>query len=141
MSRSGYVDDMEDQWALIRWRGAVTSAIRGKRGQAFLREMLAALDALPEKRLIAHELEQDGEVCALGSVGKARSLDMSQVDPEEYEQVCELFGIPEALAREIEYVNDEWPGYRDSDEERFQTVRKWIVSQLSEVKSQQEPHK
>lgn len=45
---------------MIRWRGAVASAIRGKRGQAFLREMLAALDAMPEKRLIAGSLVFDG---------------------------------------------------------------------------------
>lgn len=44
MSRSGYNDDC-DGWALIRWRGAVNSAINGKRGQAFLRELVAALDA------------------------------------------------------------------------------------------------
>ena len=55
MSRSGYHDGI-DQWDLIRWRGAVASAIRGKRGQAFLREMLDALDALPEPKLIAHDL-------------------------------------------------------------------------------------
>jgi hypothetical protein len=50
MGRAGYSEDC-DGWALIRWRGAVTSAIRGKRGQAFLREMLDALDALPVKRI------------------------------------------------------------------------------------------
>jgi len=93
--------------------------------------MLAALDALPDKRLIAHDLEKDGMVCALGCVGKARSLDMSKVDPDEYEEVCALFGIPEALGREIEYVNDDWLGYHTAPEERFQTVRRWIVSQLS----------
>lgn len=60
MSRSGYTEDCEDDWALIRWRGAVNSAIRGKRGQAFLREMLAALDVMPEKRLIAGNLVFDG---------------------------------------------------------------------------------
>ena len=31
MSRSGYEDGLE-MWDLIRWRGAVASAIRGKRG-------------------------------------------------------------------------------------------------------------
>jgi hypothetical protein len=46
MSRSGYSDD-HSEWDLIRWRGAVASAIRGKRGQAFLRELLVALDAMP----------------------------------------------------------------------------------------------
>ena len=38
MSRSGYSDDL-DNWDLIRWRGQVSSAIRGKRGQGFLREL------------------------------------------------------------------------------------------------------
>jgi len=56
MSRSGYSDDCEDNWSWICWRGAVKSAIRGKRGQAFLRETLAALDALPERKLIAKDL-------------------------------------------------------------------------------------
>lgn len=45
MSRSGYSEEL-DQWDLIRWRGQVASAIRGKRGQAFLRAMLAALSLL-----------------------------------------------------------------------------------------------
>lgn len=128
--RSGYSEDIDDNWQLIRWRGAVASAIKGKRGQAFLREMLAALDALPDKRLIAHELEQGGEVCALGSLAKARGMDTAKIDPEDYEAVASSFGIPEALAREIEYVNDEWPGYRDTAEQRFETVRKWVVSNI-----------
>ena len=61
MSRAGYTDDMDDYWSWIRYRGAVRSAIRGRRGQAFLKEMLAALDALPEKRLITEDLVIDGE--------------------------------------------------------------------------------
>ncbi|KGC50992.1 hypothetical protein DO66_5867 [Burkholderia pseudomallei] len=36
MSRSGYSDDCGG-WSLIRWRGAVNSAIKGARGQKFLR--------------------------------------------------------------------------------------------------------
>ena len=52
---------MCNEWSLIRYRGAVKSAIRGKRGQAFLREMLAALDAMPEKRLSAGALIFDGQ--------------------------------------------------------------------------------
>jgi hypothetical protein len=65
VSRSGYSDGCEG-WDLIRWRGAVESAIRGKRGQAFLKELLAALDALPEKKLVANELVTlQGQVCIL----------------------------------------------------------------------------
>jgi len=49
MTRHGYVDDSEDTLAYGRWRAQVQSAIRGKRGQAFLKELAAAMDAMPEK--------------------------------------------------------------------------------------------
>lgn len=151
MSRSGYCDDIDDQWALIRWRGAVASSIRGKRGQAFLREMLAAMDALPEKKLIANDLERaDGAVCAIGSVGHARGVDMSRLDPEDYSTVAGAFGIAEPLAQEIVFMNDEawhWAcddkgylkkneageHYRITPEERFEKMRAWIVSKIREV--------
>jgi hypothetical protein len=127
----------------------VASAIRGKRGQAFLREMLAAMDAMPEKRLIAHELQCSDGVCAIGSVGKSRGLDMGSLDPEDYERVADAFGINPKLAQEIVYMNDEahyWStndkGYINHDEagksiritpeERFQKMRAWIVSKLKE---------
>lgn len=139
MSRAGYSDDL-DNWALIRWRGAVASAIRGKRGQAFLREMLMALDALPYKRLITHELEQEGEVCALGSVGKLRGLNMSEIDPEEYEQVSAAFGIPECLAREIEFENDEGH-WKQTPEERFAYIRRWVERNLRAAPPREEPGK
>lgn len=120
-----------DGWELIRWRGAVASAIKGKRGQAFLQEMLTALDALPEKRLVASELEKDGEVCALGSVGRARGLDMAAIDPEDYSSVAERFGIAEAMAREIESINDDDFSYQQrTPEKRFEIVRKWVTDNL-----------
>lgn len=31
MNRSGYVDAYDDSWHVIKWRGAVASAVRGKR--------------------------------------------------------------------------------------------------------------
>ena len=134
MSRSGYSEDIEE-WALIRWRGAVASAIRGKRGQAFLREMLAALDAMPEKRLIDCELEVNGEVCALGSVGKARGLDMSELDPEDRYTVANVFGIARAMAAEIVFENDDGAGYwsKETPEARWHRMRAWVVSNLKEV--------
>lgn len=107
MSRSGYSDDCEDQWGLIRWRGAVNSAINGKRGQAFLREALAALDAMPEKRLVTDELQADGDFCTLGVVGAARGLQLEKIDTEDWQQLSHEFGISEALAREIMFENDQ----------------------------------
>ena len=135
MSRSGYTDDTDDidNWALIKWRGAVASAMRGKRGQAFLREMLAALDALPNKLLIADDLfsPMDGEVCALGSVGKARGIDMSALDPHDHMLVAEAFGIPHALACEIMEANDDHY-IAETCEARFTRMRRWIETKLIE---------
>jgi len=114
MSRSGYTDDC-DGWALIRWRGAVSQAIRGKRGQATLREMLQALDALPEPSLASESLiTADGEYCALGALGKARAMDLERIDPEDREAVATAFGVAEALAAEIMDLND-----RDAFDERI----------------------
>ena len=134
MSRSGYEDSADcSNWSMLRWRGAVASAIRGKRGQAFLREMLTALDAMPEKQLIAAELEKSGQVCAIGCVGKARGIDMSELDPNDRETVAEVFGISAALAAEIMWTNDEatWHNH-EAPESRFERVRAWVVAQLRE---------
>ena len=131
MSRSGYTDDVDDSLALGRWRGRVASAIRGKRGQAFLREMLAAFDALPEKRLIKHELVCEEGCCAMGSVALARGLDVAGVDPEDPEQVAPLFDIAEVLVQEIAFLNDEECEH-STPEDRFESMRRWIVSQIKE---------
>lgn len=127
MSRSGYSED-GDNWDMIRWRGAVKSAIRGARGQAFLRELLAALDALPSQRLVYGELQENGEVCAIGSVGLRRGVDLAELDPYDYDNLADTFGIAQAMVREIEAVNDEWR--REPPEQRFARVREWIVEQI-----------
>lgn len=134
MSRAGYHDDL-DEWALIRWRGAVKAAIRGKRGQAFLREMLAALDAMPEKCLIASELvTEQGEVCAMGAVCMARGLDVRELDPDEPEDVAGVVGLSEAMVREIAYENDEGfcGAWREEEtpERRWTRMRAWVAKQI-----------
>lgn len=128
MSRSGY-SDCCDGWDLIRWRGAVTSAIRGERGQKMLCELAAALDAMPEKRLIAESLQEEGEVCALGCLGKARGTAMERLDPYDREGLGKAFGIAPALAAEIMYINDEW-GYKETPEQRWQKMRRWVMEQI-----------
>ncbi len=131
MSRSGYTDDYDTEWQLIMWRGAVKSAIRGKRGQAFLKEMLTALDALPEPQLIDGYLEFHGQVCAVGSVGVQRGIDMSKIDAHDPYSVAKAFGIARAMAAEIEFINDDDYGWRkETPEQRFQRVRSWVVSKI-----------
>ena len=133
MSRSGYTDDCyDDQWQAIMWRGAVASAIRGKRGQAFFRELIDALDAMPERRLIAHDLEKDGAVCAIGSVGTRRGVEMGKLDPEEPSQIAEAFGIAAPLVREIEWYNDEGGNSRETPEDRWRRMRAWAEKMLTQ---------
>jgi hypothetical protein len=141
MSRSGYTDDMDDDLAMGRWRGCVASATRGKRGQKLLADLLAALDAMPTKALVAHELETaDGDVCALGALGKARGMDMSKIDPGEPDEVASSFGVASPLVQEIAYMNDEYRDSRWDDatrryvdinpEERWVLMRTWVASQI-----------
>lgn len=142
MSRSGYSDDWGgNEWQYIRWRGAVTSALRGKRGQAFLRELLAALDALPEPRLVASAMERDGDYCALGSVARARGEMLVLPDPD-YEwgydregrrTIAEHFGIASAMAAEIMYENDEGTWNPETPEHRFLRMRAWVFEHLEEA--------
>ena len=132
MGRSGYSDDC-DEPAIHLWRGAVAAATRGKRGQQFLHDLVAALDALPMKRLVAEELEVNGEVCALGSVGQVRGLQMHDVDPYDSKTVASLFGIAPALAKEIMFENDEGHWGRETPEARWKRMRAWAIRQLKQV--------
>jgi len=138
MSRAGYSDDL-DQWELIKWRGQVASAIRGKRGQKLLRELLSALDAMPEKKLIAHELRtEQGEVCALGALGIARGIDLENLDPEDPDGIAAAFDVAQQLVREIEYHNDDWRG--ETPETRYERMRKWVASLITERPQRLDAH-
>ncbi len=129
MSRSGYSEDCEN---LGLWRGAVESAIRGKRGQAFLREMAAALDAMPVKELIAGEVVRDSEhVCAIGAVAVARGLDVEGIDVSDGDDVGKTFGVAGALAKEIAFMNDDDFGYAaETPAVRWKRMRAWVEVQL-----------
>jgi hypothetical protein len=132
MSRSGYTDDYDNNWRLIMWRGQVASAIRGKRGQSMLKDLLTALDAMPEKRLISNDLvNSEGEVCAIGALGKSRGIDMATIDPEDPDQVSAVFNIAPQLACEIAYENDEGRWRTETPEERYQRMRDWVVSNIA----------
>ena len=108
MSRSGYGDDFGDNDYPGLTLGPFVRAANGARGQAMLRELLAALDAMPDKSLVADALvSEDGEFCALGVLGNARGLDMSPLDPDDWDAVAKAFGVAPSLVREIVEENDE----------------------------------
>lgn len=144
MSRHGYTEDFcDDHWALIRYRGRVKSAMRGKRGRALLRDLMDALDAMPEKRLIAGTLKShEGEHCAIGVVAEARGIDLEPVAPIDAEanygedpELANQLDVATCLLNEIEFVNDEfWPHHEaEADAARWKHVRRWAERQLDKA--------
>ena len=136
MSRSGYNEDYDDGNPWL-YEQAVSRAFNGHRGQAFLRDMLAALDAMPVKRLIAHEWVKGDEACALGVIAKARGVsgDVAKYDPGDPEGArgaAYLLNIAESMAREVVYWNDEC-ARRETPEERWTRMRKWVASAIQGV--------
>ena len=163
MSRSGYSDDgdCDSNWPFICWRGAVASAMRGKRGQQTLQEIAEALDAMPVKELAKDSLRNAaGEFCTLGALGHARGMDMSRISDDDRTSVAKAFNISEAMAAEIMDANDEhtedyewkeveicgpmrFPRDRhirevrvpvaDANARRWSYMRNWIQERISKV--------
>ena len=131
MSRSGYSDDPGECRDFNMYRGTVDRIIEGRRGQAFLRELVSALDTLPVRALRADVFVEREQVCAMGAVAVARGVDakrLSIVDPEEPESVGKLLGIPRQLAAEIAFENDEVAC--GDDEDRWHYMHNWATSQI-----------
>jgi hypothetical protein len=115
MSRSGYSDDYGDgdPLAMGRWRQAVQRALDGRRGQAFLRDLLETLDSMPDKRIYSGSFATtNGEFCTLGAHAARKGVKVDDLgdaeDGCEPEEVGQRFGIARAMAAEIMYLNDEY---------------------------------
>jgi hypothetical protein len=136
MSRSGFYDDDSDydQLAAGRWNGQLASAIRGRRGQGFLKDLLDSLDAMPEKRLIADDLVREGEFCTIGVLGAKRGVDLAVIDPYDHDKLASTFDIAPQLVRQVEWENDEG-GYRETPEARWKRMREWVASQINVTES------
>jgi hypothetical protein len=133
MSRHGYSTDGEN---VAMWRGTIASATRGKRGQAFFRSLVEALDAMPEKRLVEGALQTAEGDCAFGCLARARGVDLSGMDvstdewdTEQWDKLGALFDIAPQLAQEVMFINDDsWNV--TTPEERWQAVRTWAARQI-----------
>lgn len=150
MSRISYCDDEDFQNQAYLWQANQERSINGRKGQAALRELESALLALPEKRLIAGELENAvGEVCAVGALAKFKGkenprvaanedkvpLEDSEVLPEELEEVtidlAQELGMPRMIAVAVVHENDDcWPA-SITPEQRYNKVLAWTQQQLS----------
>ena len=61
-------------------------------------------------------LFETASVCAIGAVGKQRGIDMTKIDADDPPQVAGAFGIAQAMAQEIVYINDEWGSSKETPE-------------------------
>jgi hypothetical protein len=141
MSRYCDSDDYDwEPWMEGQAAGAMRSAIRGRRGQQLLRDLIAGLDALPVPELAAGALEdpETGCVCALGAVrlqrgAKAVPLRFDPDDPDiDWRDLAEPFDISETLAHAV--VSENEYGSKRNDEQsrrmRWRSVRAWAVGHL-----------
>lgn len=131
MSRSGYTEDADNDWQLHLWRGQVASAMRGNRGQKLLHDLLEALDAMPDKRLIKNEF-WNGEACALGVLGVRRGVDVVTIDTKDYDGIAATFGVARQVVMEIEFMNDDGGSYCENPEKRWTRMRAWVFGSLKE---------
>lgn len=141
MSRSGYSKDydcyVDYPNASALYHANVERSIKGKRGRSFFQELANALDAMPEKFLISHDLiDDEGGYCAMGAVFKARGLDTREIDPHDPDQVGKHLGITECMAREISFQNDDDFNYAGNYEnpetpaQRWIRMRAWVAEKL-----------
>jgi len=129
MSRINISEDEDYPGQFDLWQANCNRQINGKAGQAALRELEAALLALPQKRLIRNAVaHEDGDVCAVGALlvlkhaqrkGITRDAAIKvYASPEGYEpddywdgndtaDLAEAEGIPKLLAWQLVYLNDE----------------------------------
>ncbi len=124
-----------------RYEAAKRSTLRGRRGQAFLRELVAALDALPQPELSEGALgdQRTGCVCALGAVALAQGQSFADLAKDDGngspDEAAEWYSISPTLANEIISANDDWRDGNTVDvrRSRWRHVRAWAVRHLIEA--------
>ncbi len=141
MSRYCDSDDYDwEPWMEGQAAGAMRSAIRGRRGQQLLHDLIAGLDALPVPELAAGALEdpETGCGCAFGAVRIHRGADVvplhfDPTDPDiDWRDLAEPFDISETLAHAV-VAQNEYSSKRNDEQSRrrrWQSVRAWAVGNL-----------
>lgn len=151
---SRFYDDGEQTMPYDLWLHNIRAAIKGKRGQAILRDLREALLSLPEKRLIEGAIcnapseaaaRPVAEFCAVGALafyrgvksGKApadviESLPQGEQDDWTTIRLGRSLGMSDTLAWDLAYKNDET--FADlTPEQRYEKYLAWVESQILPV--------
>lgn len=155
MSRSYNEDNDWDYARQCLWDNAVRRATHSKRGQKVLRDVEAALLALPEKRLIEGQISDGTGVCFVGALDAHRrvlegadwqsaltAMHDPDYDPEDdYETVDDTARWAEqhlkmafSLAWDMAFWNDHIAD-RLSPEERWTAALRWVRTRIDEMAS------
>jgi len=143
-----------DDGPCLYWANLVRQT-KSQRGQAFLRELLVALEALPDKKLIENAIVQDGCSCSLGALAVHRrvaagenrdavlaelaainvDIDDSAWDGEEIlPWATHALAAPFYLADQIASINDDEGGNDETrSTARYDRMVKWLQSQIFEI--------
>ena len=123
------------------WQANCRRSRQGKRGQAALRELEAALVAMPVKRI--HQdvfVEPSGETCAIGSLMLHRKIaegmpreqavaECARLDPMDTEEYGVSLGLPRLVSWSVAVENDD--EYENkTPEERYRHMLAWIRKSL-----------
>ena len=109
------------------------AAIRSRRGQKLLRDLLQALDAMAVKELIANSfITPSGRCCALGALGLARGIDPEDLGAltDDHAHTAKLFGTARSLIIEIETHND-YMLKSPTPAQRWAYMRDWVASKIT----------
>lgn len=124
--RIGHSEDEDYPGQFELWQANCRRSLKGKAGQAALRELEAALLALPDKRLIANKMiDREGDVCAIGALAKHKGRDLlaepnvyedGEFDGDgEMEEIGMELGMPRLVAWKVVAKNDiEIDGYYET---------------------------
>lgn len=135
MARINYTDEEDFPGQSGLWLGNCERSLRGRQGQKELRELHAALLALPDKRLIHKRLEdEEGGVCAIGAYAKHKGVDLSKYDVDCYtDEVGVAGGMPRLVAWRVVEMNDMEFDRTVTPEQRYDGMLKWVEGKLGMV--------
>ncbi len=131
--RISYTEDEEFGGQFELWQANCMRSLKGKVGQRELRELRAALLALPEKRLVCGLLESaDGEMCAIAAYGKHKGVDLSEFDLDyDNDKVGIAGGMPSLVAWKVVEMNDVEFSHV-SREGRYERMLAWVESLITD---------
>lgn len=118
--RLNYSEDEDFPGQFNIWQANCRRSLGGKRGQSALKELEAALLALPEPRLVYGALCHEGDVCAVGAIalrrrianGQSRDAALDALEhgagTDDYADCYgeEVLGLPRLVAWKMVEVND-----------------------------------